>query len=129
MPIAYTIDQRQGIIRTIATGVLTNDELIAHKKKIVADPAFKRGMVELSDVRAVDRLEVTAEGVMELALLDHADRDRLGDFKLAIVVSQDVVFGMGRMYQTRTSENPLNVNIFRDMQSACEWLGIAPDRQ
>ena len=124
MTISYRIDPELRVVFTTATGTLTDDELIAHKSALVRDPQFESGMVELSDVRAVERLLVTPEGVSRMAQMDTEDSARLDGFKLAIVVGADVVFGMSRMYQTMTSDNPLNVNIFRDMHAAREWLGL-----
>ena len=127
MAITYAIDSALGVVFTKATGVLTDDDLVGHKQNLLRDPGFKPGMVELSDVRGVERLEVTPEGIRGFVTQDKADADRLRGFKLAIVASQDVVFGMARMYQMLTAENPLNVNVFRDMEKARVWLGLSHD--
>jgi hypothetical protein len=123
MPISYWIDSNVGIVFTTATGVLTDEELLAHKRKLTADPGFKRGMVEVSDVREVTQLDVTPEGVRSFVHQDQLDAERLRDYKLAIVVSRDVVFGMARMYQTLTEENVPNVGVFRNLEEAKVWLG------
>jgi len=127
MAITYAIDPGLGVVFTKATGVLTDDELVGHKQNLLRDPAFKPGMVELSDVRGVERLEVTPEGIRRFVAQDKADADRLRGFKLAIVVSKDVVFGMARVYEMRTEANPLSVNVFRDMEEARVWLGLSQD--
>ena len=127
MTITYAIDSGLGVVFTKATGVLTDDELVAHKQNLLRDPAFKPGMVELSDVRGVERLEVTPEGIRRFVVQDSADADRLRCFKLAIVASQDVVFGMARMYEMSTGANSLSVNVFRDMDTARVWLGLSQD--
>jgi hypothetical protein len=59
MPITYRIDTKQGLVLTAATGVLTDDELLEHKRALAADPTFSPGMRQLSDVRGVERLAVT----------------------------------------------------------------------
>jgi hypothetical protein len=59
MPITYRIDQEHDVVWTTATGVLTDADLLAHKSRLINDADFKPGLRELSDVRAVDRLEVT----------------------------------------------------------------------
>ncbi len=43
------------------------------------------------------------------------------DYRLAIIVSQDVVYGLGRMYQTRVSEQ-FQAKVFRDIDEARQWL-------
>jgi hypothetical protein len=80
-------------------------------------------MVELSDVRFVDRLDVTPRGVQAMSAHDEANSPQLQGYKLAIVASADVVFGMARMYSALT-ERSAQVNVFRDIDEARAWLGV-----
>ena len=123
MPITYSIDHERGVVLTTASGVLTDDELLHHKRKMTSDPNFKPGLVGLSDIREIAELAVTTEGIRSLVKQDALDAERLKGFKLAIVASDDVVFGMARMYQTMTQDNVFNVRIFRDLDEAKKWLG------
>ena len=50
-------------------------------------------MVELSDVRNISRLSVTTEGILRFAMQDAQDAELFKDYRLAIVVSRDLVFG------------------------------------
>jgi hypothetical protein len=43
----------------------------------------------------------------------------------AVVVTNDVVFGMARMYQILTDESPDELRIFRKVDDALQWLWIA----
>jgi len=43
----------------------------------------------------------------------------------AVVVTNDVVFGMARMYQILTDESSDELQIFRNMDDALRWLWIA----
>lgn len=125
MPIDYQIDSARGIIYTTATGILTNDEVLAYKRRLFRDPAFHGDLVELADVRGIERLEVTPEGIGQFVQQDIADSPKLRGYRLAIVASEDFVFGMARMYQTRTSPHLPNVQVFRSMDDATAWLGRA----
>jgi hypothetical protein len=82
-------------------------------------------MKELSDVRAVEQLQVTVDGVRRLVALDKVQSADLVDYQLAIVVSADLVFGMARMYETLTEDSVQDVGVFRDMEEAKAWLGVA----
>lgn len=46
------------------------------------------------------------------------------DGKTAFVVSQDLSFGMSRMYEilSELSEHPISPSVFRDMNKAIAWL-------
>ena len=124
MPIKYSIDEDLGVVFTTASEVLTEDELLEHKRKLVADPNFKPGFVELSDVRFISDLVISPSGLDMFVAQDVSDAERLKGFKLAIVVSGALEFGMGSMYEMMSRENNANVRIFRDLGQAKEWLQI-----
>lgn len=124
MPITYRIDEENGVVFTTGSGVLTEAELLLHKKKVIADPRFKPGFVELSDVRSIADLEITASGLERFVAQDDSDADRLKGFRLAIVVSGALEFGMGAMYEMMSRENNRDVRIFRDLSLARDWLQL-----
>jgi len=120
MPITYRIDPQSHLVMTVATGVLTDAELLDHKRRLAADPAFEPGMGQLSDIRGVEQLEVTPQGVRQFVAHDRVHAGQLEGHRLAIVAPQDLVFGMARMYQTLTDAN---VGVFRDVAEALAFLG------
>ena len=124
MPISYRIDLRQNVIWTTVTGILTDCEILEHKQKILKDPDFRPGMRELSDVRKVERLDITSEGVQRFVAQDADDTLLHRNHRIAIVAQEDVVFGMARMYAMMTENNLGDVMVFRDMKDAIAWLGI-----
>lgn len=124
MPITYSIDKDLGVVFTTASEVLTENELLEHKQKLISDPNFEPGFVELSDVRFISDLAISPSSIETFVAQDASDAERLKDFKLAIVVSGALEFGMGTMYEMMSRENATNVRIFRDLGQAKEWLGI-----
>ncbi len=124
MPIEYSINEDLGVVFTNASEVLTEDELLEHKRKLISDPNFKPGFVELSDVRSISDLAISASAIETFVAQDESDAELLKDFKLAIVVSGALEFGMGAMYEMMSRENNMNVRIFRDLDRAKEWLQI-----
>jgi hypothetical protein len=79
-------------------------------------------MSELADAREIDRFDVTPNGVQQFVSHEHRHSERFKGHRLAIVASADVVFGMARMYQMRTSAD---VGVFRSMPEALDFLGFA----
>jgi hypothetical protein len=126
MPIKYSIDKRLGVVFTTASGVLTENELLEHKRKLMSDPEFESGFSELSDVRFISDLVISPASIETFVEEDTANAERLKGYKLAIVVSGALEFGMGTMYQVMSGENSTNVRIFRDLDQAKEWLQIEP---
>ncbi len=128
MPIEYRIDKKRKIVLTVARDSLSDEELLEHKNILMADPEFEKGMVELSDVRAVTHFNLSTAAIDDLVSADRQKHPKLEGYRLAIVVPDDLGFGLARMYGVRTELN-VPVGIFRDMNEAMAWLGIkySPD--
>ena len=122
MPITYRIDRDAWLVRTFAHGVLTDADVLAHKDELAADPAFEPGMNQLSDVRGIERLDVTTNGIRQFVAHDARHAERFAGHRMAIVANEDVVFGMARMYQTMSD---VNVGVFRSIEEALAFLGQA----
>lgn len=124
MPITYEIDEPRAVVLTTATGILTDADILAHKSRLLHDPKFHAGMKELSDLRWIDRLDVTPEGIQAMLRHDAEHGTELHAHRMALVASEDVVYGMARMYQSQVERVVAGVGVFRDMNEAMAWLGI-----
>ena len=122
MPISYRILPEKNLVMTRAHGVLREDELLAHKRTLLADPEFRPGMRELSDVRDVEKLDVSPAGIRSFVIQDEADAPKLEGYRLAIVASEDLVYGMARMYEMQAETLPPSVRVFRDLAEAEAWI-------
>jgi hypothetical protein len=118
---AYTIDLERSLVRSRGWGVLTNRELLAHARALTRDPHFAPNFRQLADLRAVTDVQITAATIKEMV--------RLNPFwtgaRRALVITNDVLFGMARMYQILKDESPDELQIFRNMDDAIQWLGLA----
>lgn len=119
---SYQIDVDRRLVMTKAWGILTDGDILAHKEGLLNDPAFGPGMSELSDVRAIERLDVTTAGVRAMVNHDTANATRQSGHRLAVVVASDPVFGMARMYQLMGDQEH-KVGVFRTIDEARAWLG------
>ena len=124
MPASYSIDVARGLILTRCEGVLTDADVLGLKRDLHADPAFDPALKELTDLTAVTDLRVSSKGV---ASFSGFDRDVGDGHRIAMVVSEAVVFGMARMYQQVTVDGD-RVGVFRSLEPALDFLGIeAPE--
>ena len=122
MPISYRIDPSRQLILTHAWGILTDADLLAHKERLLLDPAFDAGMPELSDVRGIQRLDVTAAGVRAMIDHDMGHSAQRAGHRLALVLPTDAAFGMARMYQLMGKQEEDSVGVFRTIEEAEAWL-------
>lgn len=122
MPMSYRVDPERRIVLTRAWGVLTDQDVLSHKASLLSDPAVQPGMVQLSDVRDIERLDVTPAGVRAMVRHDSVNAGRLPGHRLALVANADLVFGMARMYQQTGGHDDRGVGVFRTMEEAEAWL-------
>ena len=124
MPMTYTIDPAQHLVLAVGTGVLTDDDVMAHRQAMASDSRFTPQMRELSDIRQVTAFQVTPAGVRIMVASDVKMTANGGMHKLAIVADENVAYGMSRMYQTLGEPNIRVVGVFRSYEEATAWLGI-----
>ncbi len=120
MPITYRIDTDALLVRTTATGVVVDADLRAHEDSLAADPAFEPAMAQLVDGRTIERLEVSAAGIRQFVAHEGRLAPRFANHRVAILASENMVYGMARMYQMLSD---LNVGVFRTTVEALKFLG------
>lgn len=104
-------------------GLVTDDTLLSGYAKIYADPLWAPGFSELADLRDGDLTGVTSGGLTKLAhgiasLLDGVES------KSAVLVSNDLGYGLARMYDVFAHESAETVQVFRDPEPAFAWLDL-----
>ena len=119
MPIQYVIDGIHQRVLTHADGLVTFQDLSEHLDAEERDRGL--GLHELFDARGATT-NVTADQVRMLVqrAADTVRRIPLGP--TAIVATDDVAFGMARMYAILTEQAGARVEVFRDVESANRWL-------
>jgi hypothetical protein len=119
MPIRYSVDRLHGWLLTHADGVVTFEDIDAHLD--IEQRDHNLGRPELVDARGATT-DLTADQVRRLVqratnMLRAVD---LGP--TAIVVDDDVAFGMARMYSLLADGAGVVAEAFRDLESATCWL-------
>ena len=119
MPIGYRIDEDLEIVFVRIEGVLTEDEMAAVAAALRADPRFRPTWPSLTDARneSAVRLRTSFLRSYESPFGPYARR--------AVLVGQDVSFGMKRLYEA-IATTPGVITVTRDLAKALEWLGLPP---
>jgi hypothetical protein len=119
MPITHVIDRfRQGMV-TIAEGLVTFADIMAHLDVEAREHGLD--LPELIDARFATT-DITPNQVRQIVRRVH-DLVRQQPFgPTAIVATDDVAFGMARMFSILAEGDGVAVGVFRDIQSASSWL-------
>lgn len=120
----YIIDQGRSIVLTRAWGEVTDGDLLAHVRSLAADARFKPHFNQLVDFRDAKDVDVSLAGIIKLAELNPF---RSGA-RRAVVIHDDVLFGMARMYRILREPAVEEFELFRSMDLALDWLGIVQAR-
>jgi hypothetical protein len=121
MAISYRIDAVRKIVYTTIKGETTEEQLERHSHTIGSDPEIDTSFVELVYVDPSSSASVTRSAIRKSAgtLSVYPPIE-----KIAIAASQDVTFGLARMFEMLADESPIEIRVFRGEAEARSWLGI-----
>ncbi len=120
MPIDFYIDKKQKTVFTQAYDVLTEDEILDLRNRVMAHPEFDSSFNQLSDYSNVTKFEISNNFLIQYAQLKYFGKNS----KRAFVASSDLVFGSVRTYQAWHESLPSEVKAFRTIDEARKWLGL-----
>jgi hypothetical protein len=118
VPLSYTIDTINRIVRVRVEGVLTEDDLMAARERLRADPAFDPAFAQYMDLRQATDVALSASTIEFISGLSVFTPG----VKRAFVAEKPVHIGMARMYGLWSELHNQNVRVFRDATEAEIWL-------
>ena len=119
MPISYVIETKQHLVRTCVTGSVAVQEIVDHLNHQRRDQTVSYR--EVVDVREVTPPHLSSSQIWQAAqaVLAITLEERAGP--RAIVVADEAVYGMSRMFATLV-EDTFPIRVFRDLETAEHWL-------
>lgn len=128
MPIVFRIHRDLRLVWAEASGTIMAEDLFEYQRAAWTQPDVQ-GYDELVDMTAVvDIPAPSPAGMRALATLAATMDPPAGRSKFAIVAADDLVYGLGRMYQTHRGligNSGKEIAIFRTLRGALDWLGIS----
>lgn len=116
------IDQERAVAVIRITGKPALDDIQNGIEKLLANPNHIDGMDEIWDFRDADMTAFKGHSLTSLSLFVGRNLDRLAK-RTALVISRDVDYGIGRMWQTFAEQKaPQERHLFRNIDEAYNWL-------
>lgn len=115
-----------GVIVLRVRQSLSFDEVRSIFADMVRLPSFKEGLCLVADLRG-SGTSLTGDDMRALAALAREKDAAWGDTKWAFVASSDTMYGLSRMFMALTDELQVDTHVFRDIEAANGWLGLAVD--
>ena len=121
MPIKSHLDETKKLTIFKATGVFQYDEIISAVKSFYEDEPTENVLWDLTDITGVQLTSGQIETIANFSLRSDGTRP---EGKTAMVAAEDETFGLSRMFGTLSEIKtvPIEVNIFRSMEEAYQWL-------
>lgn len=124
MPIRYQVDQDRSLAIVAGRDVIQDGELEAVSSRMEADPQLAACGLEIHDWRAVVRNELSADCLRHVAKTWSALDSSRETTRMAMLVARDVEFGLTRMYATLRDGAPFEIETFRSVTEAEQWLAL-----
>lgn len=124
MPIHITVDAAAGRRVSVLSGVVTDAELLAAYRELLAASDYDPALDDLVDACGVVRVEVTPDGVREVARVVAAMDARNPGTRVAIVAPGGSAYVMARLYgfYREAQGAPSKHGVFRNVDEARGWL-------
>ena len=110
-------------VLSVVSGDVDSAQLLAHVKAFTEESAENYGLLELVDCRAVSNADqLTVRGCIDASKIEMAC-PRSAKRKLAIVVPNQLLFGLARAYATISCDSRADTTVCYSIEEALEWLG------
>ncbi|MBW2578353.1 MAG: hypothetical protein JRE38_09830 [Deltaproteobacteria bacterium] len=114
-------DAGSGVV-FVCTGVVTADEFTRANEEVYSEESLDRLQYQLIDFSDTEHLESSLEDTRKNATVDTAAANQNRNLIIAVAGSDDLTFGISRMWQALTSNSNLRTGIFRSVPDAEHWI-------
>ncbi|MFP4548067.1 MAG: hypothetical protein ACLFQM_08035 [Fidelibacterota bacterium] len=122
MPIDYHYDNKNNILYETGYGVLALSDFFEYRKKVQTLPLQKNLKILSNYLKA--SLQFKIHEMQVYARMSENLPIKYGTVKLAICANGHLSYGMARMFSSISEVKGLDIEVFRDLSSAQNWLGI-----
>lgn len=127
MAIDYRFDEDWNCVLTRVAGSPSSADLQAFVEALEADPRVQPDYLRFSDLRALT-VAPDAAVVQTFAKSISRLQESKPSRRSAILASQDIYFGMARVYVGHLERTALDTfGVFRDLREALAWLELPPE--
>jgi len=124
MPVRITVDLDARLRTSAMTGVVTDAELVAAYRGLIEAPDYDATLDDLVDTSGIVRLEVTPDGIRDVARVVASMDARNPGTRVAIVAPGGAAYVMARLYgfYREAQRAPAEHRVFRAAVEATAWL-------
>lgn len=126
MPTIFRMDRTHRLVHAVTRGPTSSTDIVTSLASLLDHPSYSPGLRVLLDMREVVP-SLRRPDVLNIARYVKERGEKLRDLKLAVVVATESSFGMAQEQRVALAGSPMEMEVFREMGAAREWLGIPGD--
>ena len=126
MPTSFRIDIARAIVFAETRGETSSHDILQNLASLLDHPSYSPGMRLLLDMRDVVPSLLRSD-VLTIARFVREHAEKIGTLKMAVVVPRDASFGMAQEQKVEVEDSPIDMEVFRGLGEAREWLGLLRD--
>jgi len=116
------VDETSSVMIHTVTGEITFEEIKFSYEKVRTHQNFQEGMVTIWDLRKADAAKLDSQDVIRLARYFETQIKNRAEYRVAVIVSRDLEYGLSRMYQVAVADLPAKIGIFINLEDAKRWV-------
>ncbi len=124
MPLRYEIIESQRLVLVVIEGRIGLVDLLQHIEVLSRDPRYVPPMKKLVDYRLAEQMGPKSEDIEAFVNSKTLMREIFAHEKCAIVIVNDLDFGMARIFSAKIESANYETNVFRDYRKALDWLEV-----
>ena len=113
MIVNTVVDKKAAVMIHTVTGEITFEEIKSSYELSVIHPDFQKDMNVIWDVRDADASEFDSQDVIRLARYFETQLKDRADYKVGVIVSRDLEFGLSRTGCTPDITSEIRQNVAR----------------
>jgi hypothetical protein len=126
MPVTYRYDEFANRLVTRCEGPITYADVVEHFRHLTRDVRLKPNCDVLLDFTFLVAMP-TAQQVSQVATALEDMRELVPFGRCAVVAPEDVMYGLGRMFQGFAWPTFTGMRVFRTQADSINWLNEEPD--
>ena len=80
------------------SGIVSSEEIVEVKAEVFDDPRIREISYQIADFTQLEKLEVSADAVREVAVIDRRLSEVNPDVRVAVITSESFVRGISNLY-------------------------------
>lgn len=123
MAVNTEIDETKNLIIHYFSEKVSLPTLTTTIENTLADPKYRLGMDAIWICEDGTEIDMTSEDTQKISELARQSFDKEGiSYKLALVASDDLAYGMTRVYEGWSNDRDIKINTFRKLDEAFVWI-------